>query len=793
MSLLNDLNPVQEKAVLETEGPLLVFAGAGSGKTRVLTYRIAYLIQERGVSPWNIFAVTFTNKAADEMRDRVERLLGGSARGTWISTFHSACVRILRQHIERLGFQRNFVIFDEQDQERHLKTVIKGLDLDFRMFHPRAVQSTLEHLKNEGIMPDQYHPSQFNVFQKRVALIYERYQEDLRRNNALDFGDLLLFVTILFRRFPEILRSYQELFRYVMVDEFQDTNLIQYRLIQQLVERHRNICVVGDDDQSIYRWRGAEVGNILNFEKDFSEAKVITLEQNYRSTQNILQAANQMVRRNRSRKEKVLWTENPKGSLLTFYVAEDEGDEARFVVRKIIEQSYPLSPTGFVEGSVRPYRDIAVFYRINAQSRAIEDELVRHRIPYTVVGGMKFYERKEIKDILAYLRLIVNPSDGLSLKRIVNVPPRGIGEKTIEKMEALSKERGLSLYEGLKQALKEGWLSPVAQGKMEEFISMTEEFREEMITLSISQLTSVLLAKTGYLHRLKEEGTEEALSKVENIDELINVMMGFEQGGEEGSLETFLDKVSLVTNVDLYEDKGNRISLMTLHCAKGLEFPVVFIVGMEEGLLPHYRRGDEIEDLEEERRLCYVGITRAKERLFISRAERRSTFGVGRANLPSRFLDELPMDLMQLEQRQRKPESLFFQEPSMASLTSTPLESPAIYGGDGIDNILIPHRKGEIKVPSFLTGSTEDHYQQVCKGMDDFTQESHLSADGEVVLSPEEFFPLKIGMRVRHPKFGDGRVRSVEGMDENQKATIVFEAGGSKRLKVRYANLEILE
>ena len=758
MSLLNDLNPVQEKAVLETEGPLLVFAGAGSGKTRVLTYRIAYLIQEKGVSPWNIFAVTFTNKAADEMRERVERLLGRSSRGTWISTFHSACVRILRQHIERLGFQRNFVIFDEQDQERHLKAVIKGLDLDFRMFHPRAVQSTLEHLKNEGITPDQYHPSQYNIFQKRVALIYERYQEDLRRNNALDFGDLLLFVTILFRRFPEILRSYQELFRYVMVDEFQDTNLIQYRLIQQLVERHRNICVVGDDDQSIYRWRGAEVGNILNFEKDFPETKIITLEQNYRSTQKILHAANQMVRRNRSRKEKVLWTENSEGCPLTLYVAEDEADEARFVVRKIMEESNLSTPTGFGGGSVRSYRDIAVFYRINAQSRAIEDELVRHRVPYTVVGGMKFYERKEIKDILAYLRVIVNPSDGLGLKRIINVPPRGIGEKTIEKLEAFSREKGLSLYEGLKQALKEGWLSPVAQGKMEEFLRMMEEFREEVTTLSVSQLTSALLAKTGYLHRLKEEGTEEALSKVENIDELINVMMEFERGSEETLLETFLDKVSLVTDVDLYEDKRNRISLMTLHCAKGLEFPVVFIVGMEEGLLPHYRRGDEIEDLEEERRLCYVGITRAKERLFISRAEKRTTFGVGRANLPSRFLDELPMDLIQLEQRQRKPESLFSQEPSMASLSSM-----------------------------------EDHYQEVGKWMDDFTQEGRLSASGEVALSPEEFFPLKIGMRVRHPKFGEGKVRSVEGMDENQKATIVFETAGSKRLKVRYANLEIFE
>ena len=758
MALLDDLNPVQQKAVLETEGPLLVFAGAGSGKTRVLTYRIAYLVQQKGVSPWNIFAVTFTNKAANEMRERVERLLGGGVRGAWVSTFHSACVRILRQHIERLGFQKNFVIFDDQDQERHLKALIRELQLDFRMFHPRAVQSTLDHLKNEGIMPDQFHPSQFNIFQKRVALIYERYQEDLRRNNALDFGDLLLFVTILFRRFPEILKSYQERFRYVMVDEFQDTNLIQYRLIRQLVQGHRNVCVVGDDDQSIYRWRGAEVGNILNFEKDFPETKVITLEQNYRSTRTILQAANQMVSKNRSRKKKVLWTNNPEGNLLTLYVAEDEGDEARFVVRKIAEECDFSSSPGLGGRSSKPYREIAVFYRINAQSRAIEDELVRLRIPYTVVGGMKFYERKEIKDILAYLRVIVNPSDGLSLKRIINIPARGIGEKTVEKVEALSREKGVPVYEGVKRALQEGWLSPVAQEKLEEFINLMEEFREEMKSLSISQLASSLLTKTGYLQRLKEEGTDEALSKVENIDELINVMMEFEHGDEEGSLEAFLDKVSLVSDVDLYEDKGNRVSLMTLHCAKGLEFPVVFIVGMEEGLLPHYRRGDEIEDLEEERRLCYVGITRAKEKLFLSRAERRSTFGVGRANLASRFLDELPTDLIQVQQRQRKPESFFSQELSMSSLSSV-----------------------------------ENHYERVDPWTNDFTPERSFPPDEQRVLSPEGFFPLKIGMRVRHLKFGDGRVRSVEGMDENQKATIVFETAGSKRLKVKYANLEILQ
>ena len=745
MSLLNDLNPVQQEAVLETEGPLLVFAGAGSGKTRVLTYRIAYLIEEKGVQPWNIFAVTFTNKAADEMRERVERLLGKSAKGTWVSTFHSACARILRQHIERLGFKRNFVIYDGQDQERHLKTIMKELNLDFKMFPPRAIQSGLDQLKNEGITPDQYSPNPYNIFQKRLALVYQRYQEDLRRNNALDFGDLLTFVTVLFRRFPEVLGSYQELCRYVLVDEFQDTNLIQYQLIRQMVEAHRNICVVGDDDQSIYRWRGAEVGNILNFEKDFPETKIITLEQNYRSTQNILQAANYVVRKNRYRKEKKLWTENPEGELLTFYVAEDETDEARFIVQKIME----FISTG---ESVRAYRDMAVFYRINAQSRAMEDELVKHRIPYTVVGGMKFYERKEIKDVLAYLKLMNNPSDGLSLKRIINVPTRGIGEKTIEKIESFSREKGLPLYEGLRQAIGEDWLTPGAKAKMKEFIQLIEEFRKDLGSLTLSQLTLTLLAKTEYLQRLKEEGTDEAFSKMENIDELINVMMGLEQGEEEVSLESFLDKVSLVTDVDLYEDKGNRVSLMTLHCAKGLEFPIVFIVGIEEGLLPHYRRGEEIEDMEEERRLFYVGMTRAKKRLFLSRAEKRSTFGVGRANLPSRFLDELPMELMQFEQKKGKMESLFSQE--------------------------TPWR---------------DDFHQTESMMDDLSQESPFSERDGVILTPEGFFPLKIGMRVKHPKFGVGRVKSVEGMDENQKATIVFGTVGSKRLKVCSANLEILE
>jgi DNA helicase-2/ATP-dependent DNA helicase PcrA len=757
MSLLNDLNPVQQKAVLETEGPLLVFAGAGSGKTRVLTYRIAYLIQEKRVPPWNIFAVTFTNKAADEMRERVDRLLGGSARGAWISTFHSACSRILRRHIDRLGFQRNFVIYDEQDQERHLKAVMRELDLDSKTYHPRSLLSAIEQLKREGITPDQYQPSPFNVFQKRLAQVYQRYQEDLRRNNALDFEDLLASVVVLFRRFPDILASYQDLCRYVMVDEFQDTNLIQYHLIKQIGQRHKNIFVVGDDDQSIYRWRGADVGNILNFEKDFPDANVIALEQNYRSTQHILRAANQVVLQNRFRKEKTLWTENPEGDLLTLYVAEDEKDEAGYVCRKVIELCRLSDGSRTTSGGGgKRLRDIAVFYRINAQSRAIEDELVRNQIPYTVVGGMKFYERKEVKDVLAYLKVIANPSDAVSLRRIINVPARGIGEKTIEKIETFSREKGLPLYAGLKQALTEDWLPSGARSKISPFVHVMEELQTDARTIPVGQLTLTLLSRTGYLDRLREEGTDDAVSRAENVEELVNVIMEFEKGEEEASLGTFLDKVSLVSDIDLYEDKGNRVSLMTLHCAKGLEFPVVLIVGMEEGLLPHARRGEEIEDMEEERRLCYVGITRAREKLFLTRAERRTTFGVGRANLASRFLDELPMELIRVEGARE--------------------EKPSLFARSGWDD-LFP-RAGK---------KMDEELPDVQAPPEVFPPST------ERVLTPEGFYPLKIGMRVRHPKFGDGRVKAVEGMDEEQKATVLFQTVGTKRLKVCQAHLEILE
>ncbi len=778
MSLFDDLNPVQREAVLATEGPLLVFAGAGSGKTRVLTYRIAYLIREKGVHPSRIFAVTFTNKAANEMRERVERLLEGTTRGAWISTFHSACVRILRREIEPLGFKRNFVIYDEDDQDRHLKNVMRALDLDFKIFSPNRVRSAIDHLKNQGVTPDRFRPAEFNIFQKRLAVIYQRYQEELKRNNALDFGDLLNFVTVLFRESPETLAYYQERFDYVLVDEFQDTNLIQYELIRQMAGTHRNVFVVGDDDQSIYRWRGAEIGNILNFQKDFPEARVITLEQNYRSTQNILRAAGEMVSQNRLRKAKALWTENPEGELLTFSVAEDEEEEARYVAKKILELSGP-SPFTTVQAapSRRPFREIAVFYRINAQSRALEDELVKNGIPYTVVGGMKFYERKEIKDILAYLRLVANPLDSLSLKRIINVPSRGIGEKTIEKIEQHSREKGLSLYEGLKASVGEDWLPAGGRRKIEGFVYLIEKLRKDAAVSSLSQLTLDLLSETGYLEQLKEERTEEALSRAENIEELINVMMEYEKGDVENSLNSFLDKASLVSDVDLYEDKGNRVSLMTLHCAKGLEFPYVFITGMEDGLLPHHRGGEEIQDLEEERRLFYVGMTRAREKLFLTRAERRHTFGVGHANPASRFLDEIPSELIQFDGKEENWRDLFTYEPAYEP--NKTWNSRSLHRGQRERKNHPPDADVYYEEP----GWQESH----------FSQEPPDSSHEEVVISPEGFYLLKPGMRVRHPKFGEGRVRSVEGTGEDQKATILFQSVGPKRLKIALANLEILE
>jgi len=727
--LLKDLNPVQREAVTRTEGPLLIFAGAGSGKTRVLTYRIAYLIREKGIPPERILAVTFTNKAAREMQERVDRLLGGMAQRVWISTFHSACVRILRRYGDRLGFRRNFVIFDEKDQEQAIKACMKELEIDQLTFHPKAIRAEIDRSKNYGISPEDFHPDPFNVLQKRVAMVYQAYQELLRRNNALDFGDLLMFTNVLFREFPQVLEYYQDRLLYVMVDEFQDTNFIQYRFIQDLVGKNGNICVVGDDDQSIYRWRGAEITNILNFERDFPGTTVIKLEQNYRSTKRILEAAWQVVRRNRERKEKVLWTENEEGKPIIYFTGRDEQEEAGFIVREI--QDHPE----------RKYCDFAAFYRTNAQSRAIEEELIKARIPYTVVAGLRFYERKEVKDVIAYLRVITNPSDEVSLKRIIQNPPRGIGPKTLERLEGLAKEKGITLYEAFGEA--GGDISEGTRKKAREFFELMESLREAARNSGLRDLVLLVLARTGYLDWVGQESRQEGISRRENVEELVSVVAQFEQetANEDNTLAGFLDRVSLVSDVDDYDDKSNRVALMTLHCAKGLEFPAVFLVGMEDGLFPHHRRGEGAEDLEEERRLCYVGMTRAKEKLYLTNAERRRVFGSERFNFPSRFIEEIPEELV----------------------TRMVGDRVTAFGGE--------------------TGADGTPYL-------DYSSSQVGEASPDMGASAGE--ELEVGVWVMHPIFGPGVVKSREGRGGDLKVWVYFPSAGTKKLKAKYAGLEVV-
>jgi DNA helicase-2/ATP-dependent DNA helicase PcrA len=724
MNIFESLNPVQQQAVLQTEGPLLIFAGAGSGKTRVLTYRVAYLIHEKKVSPWNIMAMTFTNKAADEMRERVIALLGKRGNGVWISTFHSAGVRILRQHVHLLGYQSHFAIYDEHDQQRLIKDIMKDFEIDPRIFHPNRIRAEINRAKNNGVSEVDYVPEQFDVLQKRVASVYEKYQETLRLNNALDFGDLLRLTILVLQRFPRVLRTYQRLLRYIHVDEFQDTNSIQYDLIRLLVEKHRNICVVGDDDQSIYRWRGADITNILNFEKDFPGSKVVKMEQNYRSTKTILEAANRVVRYNSERTEKSLWTENPTGHPVVVYHAEDEHDEARYVVDQIKKEAL---------GS---HRDFALLYRTNAQSRALEEELIKENIPYVIVGALRFYERKEIKDVLAYLRIVANPSDSVSLKRIINTPARGIGSRTLEQLEKLSRERNLPLYDGLKVFTGEGELPAAMGGRLRAFLQMIEGFRDSH--LPIHDLTLEILEKTGYLAHLRGEATEEAISRIENVEELITVITEYQANPqiEDKTLEGFLDRVALVSDVDNYHDRWDRVSLMTLHCAKGLEFPLVFLTGLEEGLFPHHRKGEDREELEEERRLCYVGMTRAKKKLFLLHAKERSIFGAQRVCVPSRFLDEIPDDLVIKE-------------------VSPNLDRHPFVG----------------ELPPDLCETT---YETTFDDLD-------------------EIPTVRVGQRVRHPKFGEGIIQYCEGKREKQRIIVHFSSVGAKTLSLQFAHLEFIQ
>ena len=634
--ILKGLNDKQYEAVVNTEGPCLVIAGAGSGKTKVLTHKIAYLIGEKQVKPWNILAITFTNKAANEMKERIGNLVGDVAADIWMGTFHSICVRILRRFIDRIGFDSSFIIFDTSDQRTLVKTCIKTIGLDDKMFTDRSVLSEISNAKNEMLEPEQYTVRANGDFRKeKIALVYEMYQKRLKENNAIDFDDIINYTIKILMDNPDILEYYSDKFHYVLVDEYQDTNKAQFTLVTMLASKNGNITVVGDNDQGIYSFRGADISNILNFERDFPGTKIIKLEQNYRCTGNILKAANAVIKNNEVTYKKELWTENEVGNLPAVYSAKNEYDEGTYIAQQIEhlrrEEYYK-------------YSDFAILYRMNTQSRAIEEILRRESIPYKIIGGLKFYERKEIKDIISYLRLIQNPSDNLSLKRIINEPKRGIGKTSLDKIEELSVNSGVPMYEIIKNAEQYGLNRVFLNSR--EFVNAIEELRAKKDDIKISDLIKETLKKSGYTQALENENTIEAENRIENLDEFLTVAIEFEDESADNKLSDFLEGITLSSDIDNMEETEETVTLMTLHSAKGLEFPVVFLVGMEEGIFPGYKSIGEPKELEEERRLCYVGITRAKEHLFLTCSKQRTIFGSTSCNQVSRFLREIPSDLL---------------------------------------------------------------------------------------------------------------------------------------------------
>ena len=640
MSDLELLNREQQEAVLHVDGPLLILAGAGSGKTRVLTYRIAHLIDECGVNPWNILAITFTNKAAGEMRERVDKIVGYGSESIWVSTFHSTCVRILRRYIDRLGYDTNFTIYDTEDQKTVMKSVCQKLQLDSKLYKERMLLNVISHAKDEYISPNEFLLEAKGDFrQEKIAQAYVEYQKELKKNNALDFDDLLVKTVELFQSCPDVLEYYQNRFRYIMVDEYQDTNTVQFKFISTLARQYRNLCVVGDDDQSIYKFRGANIRNILDFEKVFPDAKVVKLEQNYRSTQNILDAANGVIANNRGRKEKALWTENEQGEPILFQQFQNGYEEAEYVSGEISKK---------VRKGEAEYQDFAVLYRTNAQSRLFEEKFLYANIPYKIVGGVNFYSRKEIKDILAYLKTIDNGKDDLAVRRIINVPKRGIGNVTLAKVQAYADSRDISFFEALEEAGEIPGLGKAAL-KIQPFVHLIHEMRLSLADMSMQDLIQAILDKTGYAEDLKSEDTDESEARLENIDEFINKAVTYEEGAEEPNLSGFLEEVALVADIDSVEDGDNRVLLMTLHSAKGLEFPYVYLAGMEDGLFPSYMSiaaDDPTEEIEEERRLCYVGITRSMKELTITCARCRMVRGETQYNNVSRFVREIPSELL---------------------------------------------------------------------------------------------------------------------------------------------------
>ena len=764
-NLIEGLNDKQKEAVLATEGPCLVIAGAGSGKTKVLTHKIAYLLSEKNVKPWNILSITFTNKAANEMKQRVEKLVGEASQEMWLGTFHSICVRILRRFIDRIGFDTTFLIFDSTDQRTLVKECIKSIGLDDKLFTDRSVLSEISNGKNDMLEPKAYQVKYNGDFRKeKIGEVYELYQKKLKENNALDFDDIINYTIKILTENPDVLEYYTEKFKYVLVDEYQDTNKAQFMLVSILASKYGNITVVGDNDQGIYSFRGADITNILNFEKDFPGSKIVKLEQNYRCTGNILKAANAVIKNNENKYDKKLWTENEEGKLPCIYKAEDEYDEASYIVKQInmlkMEEYLKLS-------------DFVILYRMNSQSRAIEDIFRRENIPYKIIGGLKFYERKEIKDLIAYLRLIFNTSDNLSLKRIINEPKRGIGKTSLDNIQDISDKTGKSMYEIIKYA-EQYELNRVKANSIQ-FVEVIEELRKQVNQIPISELIKLTLNKTGYVKALENENTIEAESRIQNLEEFLTVAIEFEEQMAENTLAEFLESISLTSDIDNMEESEDTVTLMTLHSAKGLEFPVVFLVGMEEGIFPGYKSIGEIKELEEERRLFYVGITRAMQYLYLTCAKRRTIFGSTSYNQMSRFLKEIPKDLLDGYEEIDNEDNNSFKDSNYGWEYGTNYAGKVkTYKFDNVEKI--PEVKE--KVGAFQFRTAESFLNSLNK----------KASDRQVDITK-----YKEGQRIYHKKFGEGTINKIEQEGEDYKLDIQFDKVGHKRLMAKFAELEIIE
>lgn len=767
--LINGLNDKQKEAVLATDGPCLVIAGAGSGKTKVLTHKIAYDI-ESGIKPWNILAITFTNKAANEMKERIEKLIGDAAKDLWMGTFHSICVRILRRYIDRIGYKTDFVIFDTSDQKTLIKECLKTLKVDDKIFTDRGVLSEISNGKNEMLEPKAYGVKYAGDFRKKtIAEIYELYQRRLRENNAIDFDDIINFTIKILSENPDVLDYYTEKFKYILVDEYQDTNKAQFTLVSLLASKYGNVTAVGDNDQGIYSFRGADISNILNFERDFPGTKIIKLEQNYRCTGNILKAANAVIKHNENKYDKKLWTENEEGHLPCIYCGEDEYDEGRYIV----EQINHLKTEEYYKNS-----DFTILYRMNAQSRAIEDILMREGIPYKVIGGLKFYERKEIKDIIAYLRLIHNSADNLSLKRIINEPKRGIGKTSIEQIQEISDKTGNSMYEIIRNAQEYGLTRVFSNSR--DFIEQIEYLKSKKDELKISDLIKETLNKTGYTKALENENSVEAETRIENLEEFLTVAIEFEEESADNTLAEFLENITLSSDIDGMEDQDNSITLMTLHSAKGLEFPVVFLVGMEEGIFPGYKSIGEPQALEEERRLFYVGITRAKQYLYLTCAKHRTIFGSTSYNQVSRFVKEIPEELLEgyAEVVERK---------------SVDKEEFKDYGyrwsygkGQTVKTFKMSEEDKSAVAKTIGEQGTKSEYQYR-------TAESFLNSIKQNNQTNDvDLSKYQVGQRVYHKKFGEGTITKLEQEGNDVKVDLEFDKAGHKRLMAKFAGLEII-